>query len=377
MPTAENKNELKASADSPAAAMAELASEGLPPWAAKGMDFLKKYQNVLYAVATVALLTWAVLKFQARRKEEKINTGWYELGQAQSTDALKALLDKYQGLPIEPYIRLRIGNRLVEDGKLDEALKAFGELKTKFPESLPGKLAGSQEKTVQENKAWGGLKGGILESKLNELRAANKDEVKVQVQVPVATAKIDDKELPIVEVEASTGKFRIELDEVAAPNATALFIRQIEREWYNKSCVFKVEKDAAVFMGDLMPDGSGPRTFTIPFESSPLPAAAGTVALVRDLPPEGQPDTDALKNTGSTRFVVFTGDVPKYAGKFLVIGRVVDGLEAVRRMQPVDLIKAVRVIQKKSHPYLPKENAVEPPKDPGEKPPDPPKEPGK
>ena len=130
-------------------------------------------------------------------------------------------------------------------------------------------------------------------------------------------------------------------------------------------------------MGDPMPDGNSARGFTIPFESSNLPATAGTVALVRDLPPEGQPDTDGLKNTGSTRFVIFTGDVPQYAGKFLVIGRVVEGLDAVRKLNLLDKIRGTKMLQKRSHPYLPKENPVEPPKDPGEKPPDPPKDPGK
>ncbi|KAF0245090.1 MAG: peptidyl-prolyl [Planctomycetota bacterium] len=367
MPTADNKNETKATADSPAAAMAELATEGLPPWATKSLDVAKKYQNVFYAVATVGLLTWAVLKFQARRKEEKINAGWSELGQAQSVDALRALLEKYKGLAIEPYIRLRIGNKLVEEEKLDEALKEFGELKAKFNETLPGKLAGQQEKSVQESKAWSG-KDGMLEKKLNELRAAEK--ALAPIPTPGNRVKIDDKELPRVELDLSTGKVLIELDELDAPNATAAFIREVEKNYYNPTNIYKIEKDTAVFMGDPMPDGSAPRLFTIPFESSKMPAAAGTVALVRDLPPEGQPDTDVLKNTGSTKFVIFTGDVPQYAGKFLVIGRVVEGLDAVRKLTLLDKLREAKVIQKRSHPYLPKENAVE-------KPPEPPKEPGK
>ncbi|MEK7467942.1 MAG: peptidylprolyl isomerase [Planctomycetota bacterium] len=373
MPTADNKNELKSTSESPAAAMAELATEGLPPWATKALEFAKKYQNVFYAVATVLLLTWAVLKFQARRKEEKIDASWAELGQAQSVDALRSLLVKYQGLPVEPYIRLRIGNKLAEEEKYDEAIKEFGELKSKFSGTLAGGLGAQQEKTTQEIKAWSG-KGGMLEKKLDELRAANKDEVK---PVPGVGVKIDDKALPRVELDLSTGKVVIELDEDDAPNATATFIRQIEKQYYDRTSVYKVEKDAAVFLGDPMPDGSAPRLFTIPFESSKLPAVAGTVALVRDLPPEGQPDTDALKNTGSTRFVIFTGEVPQYAGRFLVIGRVVEGLDAVRKLMPLDQLRSGKMLQKRGHPYLPKENAVEPPKEPGEKPPDPPKDPGK
>ena len=192
MPTTDNKNELKPTPDSPAAAMSELATEGLPPWATKSLEFAKKYQNVFYAIATVTLLTWAVLKFQARRKEEKINDGWDDLAKAQSVDALRGLLEKCQGLPIEPYIRLRIANKLTDDGKLDEAIKEFGELKTKFNETLPGKLAGQQEKTVQENKAWSG-KDGLLEKELDKLRMANKDEVKL---TPAVGVKIEDKELP-------------------------------------------------------------------------------------------------------------------------------------------------------------------------------------
>lgn len=358
MPTTDNKNDLKPTPDSPAEALATPANEELPAWMTKSLDFLKKYQNVFYAIATVVLLSWAVLRFQEKRKEAKINTAAWELEQAQSVDALRALLEKYQGLAVEPFIRLRIGNKLLEEEKYDEALKEFGELKAKFGNTLPGKLAGQQEKTAMENKEWAG-KDGKLNAKLKELRDANKDENPIK---PTDAVKIDDKALPRVRLDASTGPIVIELDEDDAPNATAAFIRQVEKEYYNKTHVYKVEKDAAVFLGDPMPDGSAPRGFTIPFESSKLPAAAGTVALVRDLPAEGQPDTDALKNTGSTRFVIFTGDVPQYAGKFLVIGRVVEGLDGVRKMQPIDEIRTAKVVQKRSHPYLPKENAAETPK---------------
>lgn len=358
MPTTDNKNDLKPTPDTPAEAMAELATDGLPPWMTKTLEFLKKYQNVAYAVATVLLLSWAVIRFQEKRREAKIDTAEWELEQAQSTDALRALLEKYQGLPIEPRIRLRIAVKLLDETKHDEALKELGELKTKFPDSVAGKLAGQLEKTAMENREWD-AKGGKLEQKLNELKEANKDENPVK---PTDAVKIDDTALPRVRLDASTGPIVIELDEDDAPNATAAFIRQVEKEFYNKTHVYKVEKDAAVFMGDPMPDGSAPRGFTIPFESSKMPAAAGTVALVRDLPAEGQPDTDALKNTGSTRFVIFTGDVPQYAGKFLVVGRVVEGLDAVRKMQPIDEIRTAKVVQKRSHPYLPKENAVETPK---------------
>lgn len=356
MPTAENTNDVKPAPDSPAAAMAELASDGLPPWMTRTLELLKKYQNVFYAIATVALLSWAIVRFQKQRREAKLNSAWFELEQAQSVDALRALLATYQGLPVEPFIRLRIANKLLEEEKFDESLKEFGELKARFGETLPGKLAAQQEKTAIENKAWGG-KEGTLEKKLKDLREAGKDEKPADP----AQVKIDNVALPRIELDASTGRVLIELDEDDAPNATAAFLRQVEKGYYAKTHVYKVET-GAVFMGDPMPDGSGPRGFTIPFESSKLPAAAGTVALVRDLPAEGQPDTDALKNTGSTRFVIFTGDVPQYAGKFLVVGRVVEGLDAVRKMQPIDEIRSARVVQKRGHPYLPKENAPEPPK---------------
>ncbi|MCE9582728.1 MAG: peptidylprolyl isomerase [Planctomycetes bacterium] len=370
MPTAENKNDLKPDTNTPAAAAAEIV-DGLPPWMTGFLEFLKKYQNVFYAIATVALLTWAVLKFQAKRKEEKLNTAEWEFSQAQSVDALRALRDKYAGLPIEPRIRFQIGNKLVEDEKLDEAIKEFDELAAKFPESLPGKLAGSQSKTAKENKEWN-AKGGKLDQKLEELRKASADEKKPDPKNPLTAVKIDDKALPRVEFQTPLGNVLVELDEDDAPNATANLISLIEKTFYTKTWVYKVEKDSAVFFGDPMPDGSAPRGFTIPFESSKIPASGGVLALVRDLPAEGQPDSDDLKNTASTKLVIFTGEVPQYAGRYLVIGRVVEGMDFVRKLAEKDEIRSARVVVKRSHAYVPKENPKAPDKGP-----EPPKEPGK
>lgn len=372
MPTEDARKDLKPAAESPAAAAAQLLDEGLPPWLAGVSEFVKKYQNVLYAIATVVLLTWAILTFQSKRKNEQMNSAEWELKQAESVEALRGVLDKYQGLAIEPRIRLRIADKLMQDNKIDDAIKEFETVKSKWPESLPGKLAAARLGTAKENKDWDG-KGGTLEKKLEELRKMNPEETPT-VTLPTAV-KIDDAAPPQVELTTSAGPVVIELDEDAAPNATAAFVRSVETQYYDKTAVYKVEKDVAVFMGDILPTGDSPRSWSIPFESSKLPDISGAVALVRDLPAEGKEDSDALRNTGAFRFVIFTGDAPpQYKGKFLIVGRVTKGIETVRKLATTDKIVLAKMLNKKGHPYSPK--TVEAPKDPP-KPEEPPKDPPK
>lgn len=332
-------------------AKAEAQPGGIPDWAAKTVEFLKKYQNVFYAAVTVVLLAWFIVKFRATQREKEENEASWQLSQATSVDALRALAEKYPDLSVTPVIHFTLANRLFEEQKIDDAIAEYEKTNTKWPDSLAGKLAGQRLKTARDNKAFN------LQAKLDLLNAAAGEDKK-EPEKPVDGGKpvVDDANLPVVEVETAKGKFTLELDEEGAPNVVANFLKLVSTGYYEKNRILAIEKDLAVTMGDPLPDGKSPRMFTLDFESGKLPAKAGVVAMVRDLPPEGQPDTDALKATASTHFVVFTGDAAKYEGKYLVFGRVTEGLDVVKQLTAEDLITP-RVVRWRSHPYEPKRNA--------------------
>jgi len=364
MPTAENDKDTRPKLPPGRTLDSVIAEhEGLPLWMQRIFEGVKTYQNVIYAVLTVVLLSWAILKFRATQAEARVQEAWWELEQAKSPEALRALAEKYDDLPIAPFIRLQLGRALMDGQRYEEAMTELQLAKTRWPESMPGKLAGTLLNSVGEIKGWGG-KDGLLEQKLAELRKE-----KVRDEGPprdTHSPNINDAGLPEVEIATPGGKVTIELDEETAPNAVAAFVRNVERGLYGKSYVWKVEPEA-VFLGDSLPDGTGPVGATIAWESSALGnsgAKSGLVALVRTLPAEGQEDTEALRNSAAFRFVIFTADAPLYDGKFLVVGRVKDGLDAVRKLQQKETIFSARMLQKRSHPYEPKEipKAPEPPR---------------
>jgi cyclophilin family peptidyl-prolyl cis-trans isomerase len=227
-------------------------------------------------------------------------------------------------------------------------MKLFEDLESNSGQTLFGKLAGQRLKTMRDNLSFD------LNQKLAALRkeeAADKEKEKVKVG-----PRIDDKELPTVVLSVGTLGIAIELAEDDAPNAVANFIRQDEKGAYDKTYDYKVEYGVAIFLGDPVQDGSSTPPYTIPFETSKLPAASGVVALVRDLPAEGAEDSDALKATACQRLVIFIGDAAKYEGRFLTIGRVTSSIDAVRTLKAGETVSAARVTRKRSHEYVPKEN---------------------
>jgi peptidyl-prolyl cis-trans isomerase B (cyclophilin B) len=346
--------------DAPAAdAVARRKETELPPidatpeWVTSSVEFLKKWQNVFYAVATVGLLTWAVVRFRTTQAEKKADEAAFELSQATTTDAIRALLAKYPDDAITPQIKFELAVRLAAEGELDaskteEALKLFEELDRSHGRTLHGKLAGQRLKTIQDNLKFD-LNQKLAGLRKDEEQERDKERIK---QGP----KIDDKELPTVTLRIGKAGLVIELAEDDAPNAVANFIRQVEKGAYEKTYVYRVEEGLAVFMGDPVQDGSSTPPYTIPFETSKFGPISGVVALVRDLPAEGGADSDALKATACQRFVIFIGDATKYEGKFLTIGRVTGSLDDVRALKTGDVISSVKVTRKRSHEYVPKEN---------------------
>ena len=88
MPTTDNKNDLKPTPDSPAEALATPANEELPAWMTKSLDFLKKYQNVFYAIATVVLLSLiGLVVYYAVDALERITIPWHVSQQQDQANA--------------------------------------------------------------------------------------------------------------------------------------------------------------------------------------------------------------------------------------------------------------------------------------------------
>ncbi len=78
-------------------------------------------------------------------------------------------------------------------------------------------------------------------------------------------------------------------------------------------------------------DGSGGPGYSIPWEDNDLKHEAGAVAMGLSSGADRKP----LKNSGGSQFYVCAEPIPSLDGNYCVFGKVIEGLETVRKIAAV------------------------------------------
>ncbi|MFO7653082.1 MAG: peptidylprolyl isomerase, partial [Candidatus Krumholzibacteriia bacterium] len=139
---------------------------------------------------------------------------------------------------------------------------------------------------------------------------------------------------PRVRVHTPRGAFTIDLDGQVAPNTTATFLALARKGFYDDLGFHRVVPDFVIQGGDPRDDGWGGPGFTIRSEWSRIPFERGTVGIAH-----------SGKDTGGSQFFVTLSAQPHLNGRYTVFGRVVEGMEAVDRVQPGDRFR-VEVLER-------------------------------
>lgn len=184
-----------------------------------------------------------------------------------------------------------------------------------------------------------------LHASLRSLDAAWKAEESIRAE----EAKRDD--LPRVEFQTIKGKIVIELYEDDAPNVVAHFLSLVESGFYDATKFHWCEGSARVAGGDPNSrdedpynDGfGGPEKCVEPQPGRRL-GFPFTVAML---------DRRRQRRTEGSIFVINLSPAIASDGYSTVLGRVVDGQEAVKRLEYNDLLVKARVLRKRDHPYTP------------------------
>jgi peptidyl-prolyl cis-trans isomerase A (cyclophilin A) len=163
---------------------------------------------------------------------------------------------------------------------------------------------------------------------------------------------------PRVSIETALGTIVVELDTAHAPVTTANFLRYVDAQMYDGGVFHRTVKadnqpadrvKIEVIQGGMDPTGTGRDFAPIPLERTSLTGLKhldGTISMARD-----------GADTATSDFFICVGDQPAldYGGArnpdgqgFAAFGRVVEGLDVVRRIQkaPADgqaLKPAVRI----------------------------------
>jgi len=149
-----------------------------------------------------------------------------------------------------------------------------------------------------------------------------------------ATAKPETGRWAVIETNKGTIKFA--LYEKDAPITTKNFISLAEKKFYDGLTFHRVVPDFVIQGGDPRGDGSGGSEKTIKLEVSPKLKhdAAGVVAMAR----RNEPDT------ASCQFYITLKAVPFLDMGYAVFGRVVQGLDVVKKIEVGDKMKSVRIV---------------------------------
>lgn len=136
-----------------------------------------------------------------------------------------------------------------------------------------------------------------------------------------------------VRIRTSRGEVTVELFEKIAPAAVAAFVENARQKVFDDSPIWSVEPGDFVRAGDPTGTGLADVSGWIPWEISEIPFEEGTVGL------EGR-----FGLSSRSRFFVGLSRHPELDGQKTALGRVVEGIEAVRSLLPGDKIESVEVV---------------------------------
>ncbi len=156
------------------------------------------------------------------------------------------------------------------------------------------------------------------------------------------------------------GDIKLELYSDAAPKTTANFVSLIQKGFYNGLKFHRVISDFMIQGGDPKGDGTGGPGYTFEDEINPWSLGLSEDAI-KALEIEGYKYTHNLNShkviagalamanagpntNGSQFFIVTDQNQPHLDGRHTVFGRVIEGMDVVRKIQQGDIIKEIKIV---------------------------------
>ena len=151
---------------------------------------------------------------------------------------------------------------------------------------------------------------------------------------------------PIVAFETTLGNFEVELFEDLAPQTAGNFKKLTEDGYYDGIIFHRVIEGFMIQGGDPTGTGRGGPGYNIPDEFHPDLGHDGEGVLSM---------ANAGPNTGGSQFFITLGETAWLNGKHAVFGKVVEGIDVIRRIgtvpagagdRPVEEVKMTSVKMK-------------------------------
>ena len=133
-------------------------------------------------------------------------------------------------------------------------------------------------------------------------------------------------------IDTDRGTIQLELAVLDAPLMIDNFVSLVKKGFYRNLTFHRVVPDFVIQGGDPRGDGEGGPGYTVRDELSQRPYLRGTVGIALD-----------WADTGGSQFFITHSPQPHLDAKYTVIGRVINGMDVVDRIQQNDVIRRIRV----------------------------------
>ncbi len=157
-------------------------------------------------------------------------------------------------------------------------------------------------------------------------------------------------------IETNKGTIKFALYEKDAPITTKNFIDLANSKFYDGLTFHRVVPGFVIQGGDPNDDGTGgsPNKIKLEVSAKLKHDAAGVVAMARTADP----------NSASCQFYITLDAIPYLDMNYAVFGRVVEGLDVVKKIEIGDVMKTVRIVDppKSEKPKKPEPKKTEPKK---------------
>jgi cyclophilin family peptidyl-prolyl cis-trans isomerase len=131
-------------------------------------------------------------------------------------------------------------------------------------------------------------------------------------------------------IDTRYGRIEVQLDVVAAPVTSAIFVELARSGFFNGIKVHRLVPTFVIQAGDPRGDGEGGPGFTMRDELSPMPYLRGTVGMAL-----------AWADTGGSQWFITLSPQPHLDGRYAVFGRVVGGWDVLDQVSRWDVIERV------------------------------------
>ncbi len=170
---------------------------------------------------------------------------------------------------------------------------------------------------------------------------------------------LPDLKNKVAVIETAKGSIKLELFASDAPKTAANFVALINQGFYNGLTFHRVVPGFVIQGGDPKGDGTGGPGYTFEDEINPWSLELSE-DVIKSYEAQGYKYihdlishkitvgalamANAGPNTnGSQFFIVTEEDQPSLDGKYTVFGRVIEGMEVVRKIQQGDIIKEIKI----------------------------------